>query len=167
MDQKFHLDPTDANIQNFLHMDNFYSLLLDFKSLPRKANAKTFMEISGQAHYENVASNILAFYFDTQEEHGLKDLFLKEFLKMAEHDVSEIVETTSVVREYPAEAGQRIDLVIQGDDFVIGIENKIYHWEANDFQNYGRVIKELGKEKSIIGDFQKLTIYCNPMNCGT
>lgn len=45
-------------------MKDFLNLLLDFQSLPRETKAMTFMEVSGQAHYEKVASNILAFYFD-------------------------------------------------------------------------------------------------------
>lgn len=130
-------------------MNDYLNLLLDFQSLPREAKARTFMEVSGQAHYENVASNILAFYFDPKEEHGLKDLLLTAFLEMAGHKGVKVSEVNSIEREYPAEDGKRIDLVIDGGDFVIGIENKIYHWEANDFGNYGRVIDTLGKEKSI------------------
>lgn len=107
------------------------------------------MEISGQAHYENVASNILAFYFDPKEEHGLKGLLVTAFLEMAGHKGVDVSEIISIEREYPAEDGKRIDLVIDGDVFVIGIENKIYHWEANDFENYGRVIDALGKDKLV------------------
>ena len=130
-------------------MNDYLNLLLDFQSLPREAKARTFMEISGQAHYENVASNILAFFFDPKEEHGLKDLLVTAFLEMAGHQGVEVSEVSSIEREYPAEDGKRIDLVIDGGHFVIGIENKIYHWEANDFENYGRVIDTLGIEKSI------------------
>lgn len=130
-------------------MNQFYSLLLDFKSLTKEANARTFLEVSGQSHYENVASNILAFYFNPKEEHGLKDLLLTAFLKMAGYEGVDASETTAIDREYPAEDGKRIDLVIQGSDFVIGIENKIYHWEANDFENYGRVIDKLKAAKTI------------------
>jgi hypothetical protein len=130
-------------------MNDYLNLLLDFQSIPSESKAKTFMEISGQAHYENVASNILAFYFDPKEEHGLKDLLVASFLEMAGHKGVEASEVNSIEREYPAEDGKRIDLVIDGGDFVMGIENKIYHWEANDFDNYGRVIDALGTEKSI------------------
>jgi hypothetical protein len=130
-------------------MNEYLNLLLDFQTLTREAKAKTFMEISGQAHYENVASNILAFYFDPQEEHGLKNLLITAFLEMAGHQGIDLTEVDSIQREYPAETGKRIDLVIVGSDFVIGIENKIYHWEANDFENYGRVIDALSTHKSV------------------
>ena len=38
-----------------------------YKRIPIKE--KTFMDISGYSHYENVCSNILAFYFNTVDEH--------------------------------------------------------------------------------------------------
>ena len=41
------------------------------------ARRKTFMDISGYPHYENVVSNILSFYFDDSEEHGMKDLWFR------------------------------------------------------------------------------------------
>jgi hypothetical protein len=34
-----------------------------------KQQPKTFLEIARQPHYENVISNIYAFYFDPHEEH--------------------------------------------------------------------------------------------------
>lgn len=130
-------------------MNDYLNLLLDFQTLPREAKARTFMEVSGQAHYENVASNILAFYFDPKEEHGLNGLLITAFLKMAGHKGVDVAGVNLIKREFPAEAGKRIDIVIDGGHFVIGIENKIYHWEANDFENYGRVIDALGTGKSI------------------
>lgn len=53
---------------------------LDNNEIPKiKRKPKTFLGISKQPHYENVLSNIYAFYFNTNEEHGMKDLFLKSF----------------------------------------------------------------------------------------
>ncbi|MCU0796508.1 MAG: PD-(D/E)XK nuclease family protein [Akkermansiaceae bacterium] len=140
-------------------MNDYLNLLLDFQSLPREAKARTFMEVSGQAHYENVASNILAFYLDPKEEHGMKDLLLSAFLEMVrdwqksnsmpEIPETKIPETVSITREHPAEDNKRIDLVIDCEAFTIGIENKIYHWEANDFVNYARVLDALGDRKAI------------------
>ena len=34
-------------------------------------------DITGYPHYENVASNILKFFFDTNEVHGYRDLWLR------------------------------------------------------------------------------------------
>lgn len=38
---------------------------------------QTFLEIAGYPHLENVASNILEFFFDTQAEHQFETLFLE------------------------------------------------------------------------------------------
>lgn len=111
------------------------------------------MEISGFPHYENVCSNILAFFFDPAEEHGFGDLLLRAFFKMvaenppADWNEPEIPNEVTISREYPAPNRQRIDLVIEAETFVIGIENKIFHWVANDLENYATVIDGLGGNK--------------------
>lgn len=114
------------------------------------------MEISGYPHYENVCSNILGFYFDPEEEHGMGNLFLTAFFNMVKERSKDsftepsIPKTVSVTREYPTIDQKRIDLVIDAKTFTIGIENKIYHWEANDFENYASVIDRLGSGKTVV-----------------
>lgn len=44
-----------------------------------KKQHHSILEIAGFPHYENVISNLLAFYFDFEEIHGLQDLFIKSF----------------------------------------------------------------------------------------
>lgn len=130
--------------------EEYLKLLLAFRALPETKSSRTFMEVSGYPHYENVCSNILQFYLDPAAEHGLKDLLLSAFLHMAGKGDVAIPERVSVDREYPAEDQKRIDLVIDCETFTLGIENKIFHWEANDFENYGRVIDQLGRNKKTI-----------------
>lgn len=56
---------------------------LDFSWLTDLVNAlpattkrrKNIIEIAGYPNWENVNSNLLAFYFDENEEHGLSRLF--------------------------------------------------------------------------------------------
>ena len=65
-------------------MDKYEKLLEKFADLPKVESAPpTFMEIAGYPHYENVCSNILAFFFDTEEQHEYKDFFKLTF-KMCE-----------------------------------------------------------------------------------
>lgn len=127
----------------------YLKLLQDFKALP--PSNRTFMEVSGYPHYENVCSNILAFYFDPNAEHRLRDLFISAFLHMAGKEVLTTDENSvEVYREYGTENRNRIDLVIDSDAFTIGIENKIYHWVANDLEHYGKVIDDLGQNKVLV-----------------
>ena len=108
------------------------------------------MEISGYPHYENVCTNILKFYFDPKGDHGLRDLLLAAFLRMAGKPELEIPESVSISREYVTDQDKRIDLVIDCEAFTLGIENKIYHWEANDFEIYAQALAALAENKVVI-----------------
>ena len=137
-------------------MNRFLNLLMDYQALPRIRRTRTFMEISGYPHYENVCSNILEFYFNPEEEHGMGNLLLAAFFRMTKERHGEsfiepsIPKKVNVTREHTAEDQKRLDLMIDSETFIIGIENKISHWEANDFENYARVIDRLGSDKRVI-----------------
>ena len=62
-------------------VEDYLKLLLAFRALPETKRSRTFMEVSGYPHYENVCSNILRFYLDPAAEHGLSDLLLSAFLR--------------------------------------------------------------------------------------
>ena len=56
------------NLQEFLNKNTIPII---------QSSPKTFLEIARQPHYENVITNIYAFYFDINEEHGFGNLFVK------------------------------------------------------------------------------------------
>ncbi len=108
-----------------------------------KGKPKTFLGIAKQPHYENVISNIYAFYFDTNEGHTLKDLFIKSLLELINNSslakqniVFETFLNFKVVTEYGTKNQKRIDLLLQNNDQAIIIENKIYHQLNNDLDEY-------------------------------
>lgn len=120
-------------------LDSATKLLDDFRVLPgRIERPRTFMEIAGYPHYENVSSNILAFFMDPAEPHGLGTLVLDALASAAGIDVSEgsISSNVSVDREVVTQAGNRIDLLITSDDYAVLIENKIYATVNNPFADY-------------------------------
>ena len=92
------------------------SLLDELQTLPRRIERpRTFMEIGGYAHSENVCSNLLAFFFDPGAPHGLGSLFLDALL---DSSGSARRETSfgggvSVAREVVTEASNRIDILIR------------------------------------------------------
>jgi hypothetical protein len=131
-------------------MNDYLSLLLKYQTLPRIRRSATFMEIAGYPHYENVCSNILKFFLEPAEEHGFGNLLLKAFLKMAGKELLSAPDQATISREYQTEQGTRIDLVVNTDVVILGIENKIYHWEANDFNIYARTLDALGADKEVI-----------------
>jgi hypothetical protein len=131
-------------------VEDYLKLLLAFRALPETKRSRTFMEVSGYPHYENVCSNILRFYLDPTAEHGLNDLLLSAFLKMAGVADSPPLNDVSVDTRQGTDAGNSIDLVIDSPAFTIGIENKIFHWLANDLDDYGKFIDCLGDKKPLV-----------------
>lgn len=108
------------------------------------------MEVSGYPHYENVTSNMLAFLFDPDEEHELRDLMLRAFLRMAGHaDIAEIG-SVRIVREECTDSGNRIDLLIDAETFTICIENKIFAATNNDLGDYAKHLRRYSANKSVV-----------------
>jgi len=124
---------------------DFIKILLDFKSIPQHKRTKTFMEISGYPHYENVCSNILKFYLNPSNEHGLKDLILNSLLHLIDKDFKfdTDFDEIKIYREYKTLNENRLDLLILTGDFAIGIENKIFHHLHNDLTDYSNTVKSV------------------------
>jgi len=147
-------------------LENFEELLDEFKQLPgRVERPRTFMEIAGYPHYENVCSNILKFFMDPEEPHGLKTLVLDALASAAGIDVAEgsMSSNVSVDREISTNAGNRIDILITSDTHAILIENKIYANANNPFGDYAAYLDRVanGRNKRKI----LLTLY--PTNAGS
>lgn len=129
---------------------------LDTAQIPEfKSTPKTFLEIAKQPHYENVISNIYAFFLDPSEEHGLEDLFINSLIKCLNEKKGSIwIEDFSefeIHTEYSIKGG-RIDILLLSAESAIIIENKIYHQLTNSLSNYSNKIgKEIGNQNSVYG----------------
>ncbi|WP_372755263.1 PD-(D/E)XK nuclease family protein [Labilibaculum sp.] len=112
-----------------------------------KSKPKTFLGIAKQPHYENVLSNIYAFYFNVNEVHGLKDLFISTFLEVIKEKTKESESSIifnnnfSIKTEYYTVNKGRIDLLLYDEVNAIIIENKVYHFLGNDLIDYWDSIK--------------------------
>jgi hypothetical protein len=131
------------------HITQWSSLLEAFASFNvAEEDAPTILEVAGYPHYENVCSNILAFFLDPAQEHGLKDLALLSLLECARQTVA--MSNVSIEREVSTGNG-RIDLLISADECLVAIENKIFHTLANDLTDYRRHVQNLaGRRRSIL-----------------
>ena len=122
-------------------------------NLPETSHTrKNLIEIAGYPKWENVNSNLLAFYFDEKEEHGFNRLFINSLLDLYEIKIGseidrELFETDFTVdREVLTDKGGRIDLVIkeeslENDDnekpsWAIIVENKLYADLYNNLTDY-------------------------------
>jgi len=127
------------------NFQSFSKLLNRFRStsFDISKTEQTFMQVLGYPHYENVCSNILSFFFNTNESHGFQYLFahtLLECIRPLNHKKTYHVD--NIERECITQKHNRIDIVFETEDMVIGIENKVYHNVNNDLADYATYIKE-------------------------
>lgn len=134
--------------------EELFKKLREIKSAP--ARRKTFMDISGYPHYENVVSNILSFYFDDSEEHGMKDLWFKSLMSISGETITS--QNITVEREVATEKGNRIDLLITSEDYIVCIENKIFADLYNDLNDYMKKTKEKNKGNAKVEKYYVLSV---------
>jgi hypothetical protein len=133
-----------------LSIDQISDLFVGLKKLPKAVNREpTFMEIAGHPHFENVCSNILSFYLQPSNEHGFGTLFLDVLATLVDPEIAVDGQTVEVRREVVTNAGNRIDLIIESDNYVLGIENKIYADTYNPFQDYSAHLESLSGGRRI------------------
>ena len=110
----------------------------------RPERLPTFMEITRYPHYENVCSNILAFFFDPDNPHGLGTLFLDALVQVGgiEDQAGTLGRNVQVGREEPTDVG-RIDILIQSDSHAVLIENKIFRPVDNPLDDYAKYLDSL------------------------
>lgn len=141
-------------MNDLVDLDNLSAVLRKSVDIEIKSRVKTFFDVSGFPHYENVISNILAFFFDSNEEHGLKDLWLKSLLDCYNEKANTSFQSGEVIeieREHSTDERKRLDIIISMDDVVIAIENKIFATPYNPFDMYHReILKYCNGEKRIV-----------------
>jgi hypothetical protein len=132
---------------------------LDQHEIPKsKKRPKTFLGIARQPHYENVLSNMYAFFFDENEVHGFGDLFTLSLMQIVEQDI----ENNKRFQDNPKEltlfnnfststevsiGGKLIDLLLDNGEQAIIVENKIYHHLNNPLDIYWRILNYHNKNK--------------------
>lgn len=126
-----------------IRIEDFKKLLDEFKKLPDHVERPpTFMEIAGYPHYENVCSNILAFFMDPNESHGFGPLILDALARVSDIAAADRggIGNVSIEREVITDSGNRIDILIESDERAILIENKIYANVSNPFGDYANFL---------------------------
>ena len=119
--------------------DDYWELLFEFESIPDIS--KSIFDITGYPHYENVSSNILAFYLNPNNEHGLGNLLYSSLLNLLGGNESQ-PDNVQINREVSTQKGGSLDIVIETDTQIIGIENKIQAPLHNDLADYSATLDE-------------------------
>jgi len=129
-------------------MTNYQDILYKYEKLKKQGRDLTFMEICRYpgSRFEEVCSRVLRYFFDPESKHGLNTLLLEAFFETlnikSTYDFEEIY---IEIEQYAA--NKRIDMIIEGSDFVVGIENKIFAPLDNNLSLYRKKIKAYGKKE--------------------
>ena len=129
----------------------FTSLIEAFKKVQsaQKRNEETFLEICGYPHYENVISNVLAFFFDDKNNHNLNGLLSKSFIEACGIRHTNLDFQFQVEREVRTDAGGFIDILLTNESCCIVIENKVFGVLNNDLNDYIKHAKKKNSEKTM------------------
>ena len=126
------------------------------------AEPPTLMEIAGFPHWENVCSNILAFFLDPGQAHDFGLFFVRSILEAycsrCRHDWLEgipypenVGAVHAVEREVRTSNGKRIDILVDCADFRICIENKIWADLNNDLGDYREHCEKDSDGRPVLG----------------
>lgn len=128
------------------------ALMEAFRRLPQAPpRGPTLLEIAGVQHQELPASNILVFYLDPAQPHGLGGTVLAALLDVVGYSDAASIQQSTVETEVVTKEGKRLDLVIDTPDVLICIENKIYHTPINPFKIYRRYLEQHSRGRRWIG----------------
>lgn len=110
-------------------------LLRAFRYLPASKDELSILDAIRRPHDENTVSNLLAFFADSHNPHGVGTLIAQAIL--SHFDIDTDVTAATAYREVYTNGGNRLDIVIETEGgVVIGIENKIYAGLANPLDDY-------------------------------
>lgn len=130
----------------------------DFKQLPKVTTETTIFSIGSRGYYENPTTDILAFFCDPSGEHKLGALVLSALLESLSLPELKTQLSNAPAREVVTQTNSRIDLLLESDDWVMVIENKIYHEQNNPFDSYEAYVQQ-----GIFRDKTPIFVVLSPM----
>lgn len=128
-----------------MQLEQLKQLIEQIKTLPTPETPElTIFSIGSRGYYENPTSDVLAFFCDSDGAHVLGTLMMEalfEALTTANPESANInfddyATISEPAREVSTTNNKRIDLLLEGNDWVMVIENKIFHQQVNPFNTY-------------------------------
>lgn len=135
----------------------YKQLIEEARKLARPAAERNIFSICGRGHYENPISDLLAFFIDSSEEHRFGNLFLSSLFEAAGIEPAPGA-CRPPIREECTDRGNRLDLVVEGDGWLLAIENKIRHQVINPLDDYVEHI--VGRTPSLDEGSRHFVILC-------
>ncbi|MEE2024882.1 PDDEXK-like family protein [Alkalimonas mucilaginosa] len=123
--------------------EKFDDLIAEFKKLqPFTARETNIFNIGTKGYYENPTTDILAFFLDSHEQHQLGNIALRALLLCLDEEYHQLDPTLTAPPEREVSTkGGRIDLLLVSNDWVMVLENKIFHNQNNPFDSYQEFIQ--------------------------
>jgi len=123
-------------MDTFMDLHELQDLISNLKLLPATEKKETnLFSIGARGHYENPVSDLLAFFVDPDAGHELNTLVLECFLECLPESPDAYL-ICPPTREVMTSEGSRIDILLEFEQWVLALENKIWHKQNNPFQDY-------------------------------
>ncbi|MEZ8990001.1 PD-(D/E)XK nuclease family protein [Vibrio breoganii] len=119
--------------------DKYTQLLQQAQDLPCTPRSESSVfSIGSKGYFENPTTDILAFFCDDNAEHGLGSLVLSSLIECLPDNLQGIDHSLSSTpeREVVTQSGKRIDLLLESEQWVVVLENKINNGLDNPFEAY-------------------------------
>ena len=145
-------------------LEHIKNTLEKIKSLPETIQLETtIFGIGSRGYYENPTTDILAFFIDDNAAHGLGSLVLEALITTLTSDLNSLDNSLSSPpqREVVIEAG-RIDMLLENEQWVMVIENKIFHQQNNPFAAYENFIHSKYPDKGAVSKKKKFFVVLSP-----
>lgn len=138
-----------AEIQGLSAWHDAIAKFTEAMSSATEVSRPNIFRIAGFPRRETVSSNVLAYYFDPTEDHGLKDMMLKALLRCIGKETMD-VRDTSVSTEVSTDKANRIDILLDLPNISIAIENKVDADLYNDLADYHKRTAQSGNLPVIV-----------------
>ena len=123
----------------------------EFSKLPIIEREKTVFDIGTRGHFENPTTDVLSFFCDSSEVHGMGSLIGDSMLSLLNQqyqlDIPIAQSPVQPEREVVTETGKRIDLVVNSEQWLLIIEAKVGHAQINPFDDYESYADNLAKKQ--------------------
>lgn len=103
---------------------------------------KNIFDIGTRGFYENPFTDVLSYILSSKSEYKGRNIFLKHLLKdcFPEEVVNSFIEKCYTTTQHITGLGNRIDLILYNDQYLILFENKIFHPLNNPLDDYAQDI---------------------------
>lgn len=104
----------------------------------RDQQQKNLFNVGTRGFYENPFTNVLAYLLNHDTEYKHKEEFLEILLTgiVPEEVITDLMQNRSTSTQYTTFAGNRIDMLLFGQRYLLVFENKIFHHLNNPLQDY-------------------------------